>query len=256
MSFYFCSKCGLSSATNHLCLCSQCKEAYYCNKEHQRGHWQIHKPCCKFVSKNPESVWVELPPGDCVRFNERAKNHVFRSKTAGIKYVTGLKEFSNGKTSCPATSALACDLGWDVEIYCSGKSNILDKASGKFIQSRWMEARVRLGRPPAFKGDGNGPGGNFSEEIRGVDGTLFITGRRRSDGCPLNSNMLAGILAFKWQEEKERQDGSCSYSLSSKKCYLEKTWRMGPPVSWSLEIRNVYTPNVRTCPHVIEHINE
>ena len=91
---------------------------------------------------------------------------------------------------------------------------------------------------------------------RGVDGTLFVTGRRRSDGCPLNSDTLSGILAFRWNEGKERQDGSCSYSLSSKKRYLEKTWRMGPPVSWNLEIGNVYAPNVRTCPHVIEHINE
>jgi hypothetical protein len=31
---------------------------------------------------------------------------------------------------------------------------------------------------------------------------------------------------------------------------------MGPPVSCNLEIGNVYAPNVRTCPHVIEHINE
>ena len=97
---------------------------------------------------------------------------------------------------------------------------------------------------------------NFSEESRGVEGTLCITGRRRSDGCSLNSHTLGGILAFKWQEEKRREDGSCSYSLSSKNIYLKKTSRMGPPVSWSLKIRDVYLPNVRTCPHVIDHTNE
>lgn len=75
-------------------------------------------------------------------------------------------------------------LGWDVEIYCSGKDNILD-GTGTYFQSRWMEARLTLGRPSEnFEDKMNSPGLHLGRSLsisdggnlNGVNDTIFATG--------------------------------------------------------------------------------
>lgn len=31
-------------------MCSRCKSAHYCDKEHQRAHWATHKPTCSTLA--------------------------------------------------------------------------------------------------------------------------------------------------------------------------------------------------------------
>ncbi|XP_074640975.1 egl nine homolog 1-like [Tubulanus polymorphus] len=38
--------CGYCGADDYLMLCSRCKNAWYCCKEHQRVHWKDHKKLC------------------------------------------------------------------------------------------------------------------------------------------------------------------------------------------------------------------
>lgn len=48
VNFRVCGYCH--SREGELSMCSRCKNAWYCNKEHQMQHWQQHKQVCK--SKN------------------------------------------------------------------------------------------------------------------------------------------------------------------------------------------------------------
>lgn len=68
-------------------------------------------------------------------FSERFIDHIFANKEEGFHYVASLPDFSDGNMSRPMPSAWAGILGWDVEIYCSGKDNILD-GTGTYFQSR------------------------------------------------------------------------------------------------------------------------
>lgn len=43
-----CGFCGVVEDDAHkLQVCSRCKQMAYCSREHQRSHWQVHKPDCK-----------------------------------------------------------------------------------------------------------------------------------------------------------------------------------------------------------------
>ncbi|XP_066936328.1 egl nine homolog 1-like [Clytia hemisphaerica] len=42
-----CEYCG--SAENKLFRCARCKLVYYCNRNHQKLHWQLHKPECSIT---------------------------------------------------------------------------------------------------------------------------------------------------------------------------------------------------------------
>lgn len=60
-----CSKCQFGH--NEVSACSKCKTAWYCSKECQKAHWEIHKPLCRPYS--PNEVWgikllcdAEKPP--------------------------------------------------------------------------------------------------------------------------------------------------------------------------------------------------
>ncbi|KAI0225863.1 hypothetical protein LSAT2_023432 [Lamellibrachia satsuma] len=86
-----CPVCELCGAFDNLLLCSGCREAWYCSKEHQKSHWRLHKNQCRdrkaaadaataaaslnLASSNvntvvlPDSVCVtstEVPTIDCV----------------------------------------------------------------------------------------------------------------------------------------------------------------------------------------------
>ena len=44
-----CAFCGVheDGVKIKMQVCSRCKETAYCSREHQRGHWQVHKATCK-----------------------------------------------------------------------------------------------------------------------------------------------------------------------------------------------------------------
>lgn len=42
-----CPVCELCGAFDNLLLCSGCREAWYCSKEHQKSHWRLHKNQCR-----------------------------------------------------------------------------------------------------------------------------------------------------------------------------------------------------------------
>lgn len=44
--------CHLCGAFEHLSLCSRCRQAWYCSKEHQKKHWKDHKQTCKSSPKS------------------------------------------------------------------------------------------------------------------------------------------------------------------------------------------------------------
>ena len=51
--------CDLDFCTNSGSLvCTACKSARYCCREHQRAHWKAHKPSCKVMRH------MDLPPKD------------------------------------------------------------------------------------------------------------------------------------------------------------------------------------------------
>ena len=51
LDFGSCSKPCL--LCNKLCdnICLRCKEAYYCSRDCQKEHWQVHKKNCRFIIK-------------------------------------------------------------------------------------------------------------------------------------------------------------------------------------------------------------
>ena len=72
-----CPVCELCGAFDNLLLCSGCREAWYCSKDHQKSHWRLHKNQCRdrkaaadaAVSLNLASANVNkvvLPPSVCV----------------------------------------------------------------------------------------------------------------------------------------------------------------------------------------------
>jgi hypothetical protein len=123
-----------------------------------------------------------------------------------------LPGFSNGNMSRPVQVPCGKFLGGDVQVYCSGRNNLLDD-SGAFLGSRWAQAAsVDLGWPLDFDSKINGPGVHLTRDLisganslRGVDGTIFVTGRTRKNGEPLSSRQRAGILAFIW-DHTETED--------------------------------------------------
>mmetsp|Transcript_26011 Transcript_26011/g.47008 ORF Transcript_26011/g.47008 Transcript_26011/m.47008 type:complete len:263 (+) Transcript_26011:241-1029(+) len=253
-----CKSCG---SGGELLRCSGCKEVRHCTAEHQRRHWNAHKRICRFVQQQqqPESVWIELPPGGTDgKFSDRFIDHIFANKEEGFQYVASLPDFSDGNMSRPMPSAWAGFLGWDVEIYCSGKDNILDDI-GTYFQSRWMEARLTLGRPPNFEDKMNSPtlhlgrslsisGGN----LNGVNGTLFATGRNIRDGRPINSQQLAGIVIFLSNENRSGREDQAA----AKQYYLDGTWQPPiPQIYGGMETR-MYASDVRTGLNVFDHTAE
>jgi len=136
--------------------------------------------------------------------------------------------------SRPHKSRLAKSLGWDIEIYVSSQYNHLNQQNG-FEQSRWMRQRLSLGYPPAFESELNGPGVHLARdlfsgynELAGVDGNLFVTGRSLQTGQPCNSQNLSGMIAFLWyskengrdinQQVGEYKEGTPRYCISAWLC--------------------------------------
>ena len=158
--------------------------------------------------------------------------------------------------SRPFQSQWAQLLGWDLEIYClGGRHNILDE-SGGVLQSKWARERLSLGFPPSWDAALNDPGchiasktGNVDgNELAGVDGTLFVTGRSRLDGRPLNSRQLCGIMFFLFQHT----DVSMEEIRRGRDEYFERSWKPDKLMLVADGV-DVYSQDVRAAPNVVDH---
>ena len=185
-------------------------------------------------------------------------DHVFPNKDAGYRYLTEDVEEFCSRTSSPHLSHLAIALAWDLEIYVSSKNNHLDQ-NGCFEQSRWMRQRLSLGYPPAFEGEPNGTGIHvtrdlFSDrnELRGVEGTVFVTGRSLQTGQPINSQVLGGMLALLWQcEESDGGRASINQKVDQ---YKKGTWSLPSYApTMGFEGVDVYLKDVRNAGRVVRH---
>lgn len=60
-----CDSCSASaSADLQLSRCSLCKNAWYCDKEHQNAHWREHKPFCLARSEREEVIAFARKKGE------------------------------------------------------------------------------------------------------------------------------------------------------------------------------------------------
>ncbi|KAH0556489.1 hypothetical protein KQX54_000969 [Cotesia glomerata] len=75
-------QCNVCASTERLWRCRQCKNAYYCSKEHQAEDWPVHRLICAPPDEsnpnrpetNPNRIEPELEPN-------RPKFRIFRPKT-------------------------------------------------------------------------------------------------------------------------------------------------------------------------------
>ena len=181
----FCHFCG--GYEGRKSRCAACKEVSYHNKEHQKADWKKHKACCKAVTENPVSVWIEVQQGEGNGLTNVMINHIFANKAEGLEFA---RSSLAGSTNPPLRSPF-CELtGWDVEIYCGKAYNIT----------------VRPGQVHGGGGGGMNSAGVYlgcdlndgMTRYNNISGTIFVTGRRLSDGKPLNKDILWGLLNFIW----------------------------------------------------------
>jgi hypothetical protein len=174
--------------------CSACKEVFYCSQSHQKADWKHHKPYCKGITADPKSIWIEVRPGIGIGVNNPMMNHIFPNKENGWNYVQRTKKFAYGNAIGPLRSPFSELIGWSVEMYCSNVYNLMD---GPFhVNGR----RPRDGSWHKGLNDAASYLGSFVETGRSpyntIAGRIWITGRRQSDGKPLTSENLCGILSF------------------------------------------------------------
>jgi hypothetical protein len=186
-----CKHCGKVGAEAR---CSACKEVFYCNQSHQKADWKQHKSCCKGVTAEPKSIWIEVGAGVGDGLHNPMMNHIFSNKHDGWKHVTQQPQFAQGNAIGPLRSPFSEFIGWSFEMYCSKVDNYMDGPS-----------HVNGRGPMGGCGNKNSNGaarylGSFVETglspYTTLSGRIWVTGRRQSDGKPLTSENLLGILSF------------------------------------------------------------
>jgi hypothetical protein len=180
-----CKHCGKEGAEAR---CSACKEVFYCNQSHQKADWKLHKPCCKGITADPRSIWIEVTEGEGNGLSNTMMNHIFPNKENGWKFVKQQPHFAHGKTIGPIRSPFSELIGWSVEVYCS-------KAYNEMIGPSRVNGRGPLNGAGVFLGCPVDTGLSVNPSL---SGRIFVTGRRQSDGKPLTSGVLFGILNFIW----------------------------------------------------------
>jgi hypothetical protein len=211
-----CKHCGKEGA---VARCSACKEFSYCSKRHQKADWKQHKPCCQGIIADSRSIWIEVSAGEGNGLCNTMMNHIFPNKEDGWNYVKQDPEFAHGNTIGPLRSPFSELVDWSVEIYCSKAYNHLDGPS-----------RVH-GNGPL-----NGAGIYLTSSINtgmsvnvNLSGRIFVTGRRQSDGKPLTSDVLWGILNLIWDamDLYGESDPVWPYLKSWANAYKAGTWEPG-----------------------------
>ncbi|KAL7573081.1 hypothetical protein ACA910_018767 [Epithemia clementina (nom. ined.)] len=203
----FCQCCGQRGVTLR---CSSCQEVFYCIKDHQKAHWKKHKIGCKAVAANPVSVWIQVEEGEGNGLVNAMVNHIFANKHEGFQFVRKSKQLQAPHISPPLRSPFCELMGWDVEIYCSTKYN---RVLGGYHNGGELSV---LGYGDNDDGAAkNGAGiylgcdlGDGLTRYDNLAGPIFVTGRRQSDGQPLNQKILWGLLNVIW-DAMDLYDGTC-----------------------------------------------
>jgi hypothetical protein len=207
--------CQFCGAAGPMARCSACKEVSYCNQTHQKADWKEHKPCCKGIIADPKSIWIEVTEGEGNGLGNTMMNHIFPRKEDFWKYVKDDAEFAHPITIGPLRSPFSELIGWSVEIYCSKVYNRMDGGRA-------------LGQGPL-----NGAGIYLTSSLQSglsvntnLSGRIFVTGRRQSDGKPLTSDVLFGILNFVLDAMDLYEDGepALPYLKRWAKDYKQGTW--------------------------------
>jgi hypothetical protein len=210
-----CNHCGKSGL---MARCSACKEFSYCNQSHQKTDWKHHKACCKGIIADPKSIWIEVTEGEGNGLSNTMMNHIFPRKEDFWKYVKDDAEFAHRITIGPLRSPFSELIGWSVEVYCSKVYNRMD---GGLV----------FGEGPL-----NGAGIYLTSSVQSgisintnLSGRIFVTGRRQSDGKPLTSDVLFGILNFIWDAMDMYGDGEPVLPDLKRwaKDYKQGTWEPG-----------------------------
>ena len=140
-------------------------------------------------------------------------NHVFPDKDAGKKFA---KNYFGGAISPAMLAPFPFHfMGWTIEVYCD----------------------PNLQRGMNFEGKLNGAGiylgcrlDNGLSEWTSMRGHIFVTGRRHSDGAPLTSAILWGILNFQY-DAMDFYDGTIDCDNPIRKLqtlgqqYQQKEWK-------------------------------
>ena len=56
--------CAACKGTNDLKLCSRCRNVFYCSREHQVAHWEIHRRTCRKVARTTNGRAPDTTAGD------------------------------------------------------------------------------------------------------------------------------------------------------------------------------------------------
>jgi hypothetical protein len=210
-----CNHCGKEGP---VARCGACKEVSYCNQSHQKADWKQHKPCCKGIIADPKSIWIEVTEGEGNGLSNTMMNHIFPNKGGFWKYVKDDADFAHRLSIGPLRSPFSELLGWSVEVYCSKVYNEMGRG------------RV-LGQGPL-----NGAGIYLTSSVdsglsvnTNLSGRIFVTGRRQSDGKPLTSDVLFGILNFIWDamDLYGEDEPVFPYLKRWAKGYKQGTWEPG-----------------------------
>jgi hypothetical protein len=180
-----CNHCGKEGAEAR---CSACKEVFYCDQSHQKADRKQHKPCCKGIADDPKSIWIEVTEGEGNGLSNTMMNHIFPNKHDGWNYVKQQPQFAHGNTIGPLRSPFSELIGWSVEVYCS-------KAYNEMVGPSRVNGGGPLNGAGVFLGCPVDTGLSVNPSL---SGRIFVTGRRQSDGKPLTSDALFGILNFIW----------------------------------------------------------
>jgi len=241
-SFYFCQRCGTYPTGAR--RCGACKEAFYCGENHQKQDWKDstlrgNKASCKFVQRNPASVWIEVEEREGNGLGNTTVNHAFPNKQEGFEFA---KAQFGGNIGFPLRSFFCELLGYSVEIYCSTSCNDFSDLfpSGRVNGSYGSQAG--LNGAGIYLGCG---GQSELSSYNNMKGKIFVTGRRNRDGRPLVSDALWGILNFIWDAMDLYGDEEDPMSVITKwsREYHRETWT---PRGGDAGI-NVYNTRVEDC---------
>jgi hypothetical protein len=145
-------------------------------------------------------------------------NHIFPNKGDFWKYVKDDADFAHRLSIGPLRSPFSELVGWSVEIYCSKVYNEMNRGRA-------------IGQGPL-----NGAGIYLTSSVdsglsvnTNLSGRIFVTGRRQSDGKPLTSDVLFGILNFIWDAMDLYGDDEPVFPYLKRwaKEYKQGTWEPG-----------------------------
>ena len=176
--------------------CSGCKEVYYHDKKCQKKDWKKHKVICKYVQENPMCTLIEIKAGEGSGLSNRMINHIFDNKMDALNYMNQQDEFRNGMCSGPLPSDFCTLLEWDIEIYCTTRTNQL--IGGEIGQGT---IDIDGGHADTNNSAGIFLGCNIQSgfsRYNNMNGRIFVCGRNKN-GKPMTCAVLWGILNFIWE---------------------------------------------------------